>query len=323
MPVHIDLLDRKLLFELDRNSRQPHSQLAKKLHVAKGVINYRIKRLEDNGILNGYYTVIDTTKLGYYHFRIYIKLKETPKREKEELVKYLVASERTWWVALTTFPYDIAAIFIAKSLHEFNEIFKEFLKKYKQNLHSYKVKMYVELKHFFRDYILYEEYMENRKGMIVGEEESVHLTGQEMGVLKELALNSRIGAVALAKKLKMSPITANSIIRRLGKNGVIKGFRILCDYSLLGYEYYWVHINVSNYEGGQKLAKLIAMFPQTVYLDETIGGSDIEFGVQVKRDNGIQSLLTKIFDKFNEIIVDYDYFKVLENRKVLYMPRQP
>lgn len=322
MKQKIDLIDKKILLELDKNSRQSFSQLARKLHISKGTVNYRIKQLETKGLIQGYYSVIDTVKLGYYNFRVYIKLKETSKKEKEDLVNYLAKSKRTWWIALTTFPYDIAVIFLAKDMHEFDSIFKDFLRKYKPNLQSYQVKVYLELKHFFREYILFEEQLEKRDFMILGEEKKVELTPQELAVLKELSTNARIETIVLAKKLKMSPLTAKSIIKRLTKIGVIKCFRVLMDYTALDYEYYWVHINVSDFAKGQKLGSFIEMFPETVYRDETIGGSDIEFAVQISKEKGIQNMLTVIFDNFNDIITDYNYFKVLENKKVGYMPQE-
>ncbi|MCH8022562.1 MAG: winged helix-turn-helix transcriptional regulator [Thaumarchaeota archaeon] len=46
--TNLDKLDRKILFELDLNSRIPTTKLAKKLKVSREVVDYRIKRLTDN-----------------------------------------------------------------------------------------------------------------------------------------------------------------------------------------------------------------------------------------------------------------------------------
>jgi len=61
------------------------------MNTSKGVISYRVKQLEKRGVIKGYYAVIDTAKLGYYNFRVYIKLKELGKKEKEQLIEYLVS----------------------------------------------------------------------------------------------------------------------------------------------------------------------------------------------------------------------------------------
>jgi DNA-binding Lrp family transcriptional regulator len=180
--------------------------------------------------------------------------------------------------------------------------------------------LYTEIRHFFREYVLSDELVENREFMSMGEEERVEVSEQEFAVLRELSLNSRLGTVTLAKRLKMSPITIKNIIKKLLKLNVIKGFRILFDYSLLNYGYYWIHIDVVDFGNWKKLTHYVQMFPETVYLSETIGGNDLEFGVQVNEEKGVQGLLMDIFDKFSEGITDYQYFKVLENKKVIYLP---
>ena len=43
MAEDIDLLDKKILYELDQNSRQSLSQIAKKTKISQQVISYRLK----------------------------------------------------------------------------------------------------------------------------------------------------------------------------------------------------------------------------------------------------------------------------------------
>ena len=50
----LDLLDRKIIFELDLDARQAASTIAKKLKVAKETINFRIKRLLKNEIIKDF-----------------------------------------------------------------------------------------------------------------------------------------------------------------------------------------------------------------------------------------------------------------------------
>ena len=61
----IDVKDRKILYELDFDSRQPFSKIGKKVGLHKNVVIYRIKRLQERGIIRNFYTVIDSFKLGY------------------------------------------------------------------------------------------------------------------------------------------------------------------------------------------------------------------------------------------------------------------
>lgn len=53
-----DDLDRKIVAMLQANAREPTSNLAKKLDVARSTVNERIARLEKNGVITGYSAVL-------------------------------------------------------------------------------------------------------------------------------------------------------------------------------------------------------------------------------------------------------------------------
>ena len=82
----LDLKDRKILYELDLNCRQSNSQIGKKVGLKRDVVAYRIKKLQDEAIIKNFYTVIDTFRLGYNVFRIYINYQYVTSEIKEEII---------------------------------------------------------------------------------------------------------------------------------------------------------------------------------------------------------------------------------------------
>jgi len=108
MTVKLDLKDRKILYQLDLNARQSSGQIAKKVGLSKEVVGYRIKKLEKDGVIKSYYTIIDTSKLGYFSFRIYIKLMGTTPEVEEKIIKYLVNDKDTFFIVDVDGPFDIA-----------------------------------------------------------------------------------------------------------------------------------------------------------------------------------------------------------------------
>ena len=63
----IDLKDRKILYELDKNARISYAQLGKKIGLSTEVVYYRVKKLEDMKILTQYQTAANYSKLGLIH----------------------------------------------------------------------------------------------------------------------------------------------------------------------------------------------------------------------------------------------------------------
>ena len=72
----LDLKDRKILYELDLNCRQSNTQIGRKVGLSRKVIEYRIKQMEEDGIIKNYWTEFNTFKLGYNCYRIYINFQD-------------------------------------------------------------------------------------------------------------------------------------------------------------------------------------------------------------------------------------------------------
>ncbi len=60
----LDSIDKKLLFELQIDSKQSIKQLAEKVNLSVTPVHERIKKLESSGIIKNYSAIIDPTLLG-------------------------------------------------------------------------------------------------------------------------------------------------------------------------------------------------------------------------------------------------------------------
>ncbi|MGD8506508.1 MAG: Lrp/AsnC family transcriptional regulator [Candidatus Bathyarchaeota archaeon] len=60
----LDRVDRGILRILQEDCRTPLEEIAKKLGISKSTAHYRVKRLESEGIIEGYYAKVNAAKLG-------------------------------------------------------------------------------------------------------------------------------------------------------------------------------------------------------------------------------------------------------------------
>jgi Lrp/AsnC family leucine-responsive transcriptional regulator len=75
----IDKTDTGILEILQNDARIPLGQIAERLGIPKSTVYYRIRRLEDEGIILGYYAKLDATKLGKdYATMIFVRVKHHP-----------------------------------------------------------------------------------------------------------------------------------------------------------------------------------------------------------------------------------------------------
>ncbi len=60
----VDNTDKRIIDALQRNCNLPLDQVAKDLEVPKATLHYRIRRLEQRGIIEGYHAKIDPSAVG-------------------------------------------------------------------------------------------------------------------------------------------------------------------------------------------------------------------------------------------------------------------
>lgn len=317
----LDLLDKKIIVELDRDARQPLSKIARKLKVSKHVVSYRLAQLRKQGVVSGFYAVVDTSRLGYHNYRLYLRFRNCLSQRRAQIIKYLADEPATWWVASTTYPWDAAAILLAQGVEEADSKLRALLSAFSAEIASYSLNRYVRLVHFPKDYLIGSGPLQKRKSFTLGGGGAAEVSPLERKLLLELSYDARAGTVQLAGKLKTTPAIVKHSIRKMLKEGVILGFRVLVDYGKIGYDYYWIHINAPG-DGG-KLAAFARSLPITVYFDETLGGRSVEFAVHMEKSESIHDFMRAILEKFGEQITDYSYFRVVENHKVIYMPQLP
>ena len=114
----IDLKDRKILFELDHNARISISEISKKIKLTKGGVVYRLKKLEESGVIKNYYTVIDTFKIGYICLRYLIKLQYATIKTKEIIKAYFAKYPNTWYIAEPEGKYDLLITIWGKNIEK-------------------------------------------------------------------------------------------------------------------------------------------------------------------------------------------------------------
>ncbi|TLZ55263.1 MAG: winged helix-turn-helix transcriptional regulator, partial [Methanobacteriota archaeon] len=62
---HVETPDRIILEKLQRDDKISLSDLARMTGLASSSVHYRIRRLEEEGVIKGYRAIVDPVKLGY------------------------------------------------------------------------------------------------------------------------------------------------------------------------------------------------------------------------------------------------------------------
>ena len=69
--MKLDTIHSKILEQLQINARISNTAIAKQVGISSPAVTERIKKLEDSGVIEGYYAKVSHLELGY-HFRALI-----------------------------------------------------------------------------------------------------------------------------------------------------------------------------------------------------------------------------------------------------------
>ena len=321
--VKIDLKDRKILYELDLNSRQSFSKIGKKIGLPKTVVAYRIKRLQENGIIKNFYPVIDAYKLGYISVRIYLTFQYTTPKIENEILDYFIKNKLTYWIGSIEGKYDLVAIMWIKELYEFHLFWKKTLTKFRDYFQIESFSIYIQLIHFPNSYLLDKTSETKRKSIeVIGSIKKVQIDKNDFMILNELSRNARIASKEIAKKTNLSIATVNNRIKNLIKKGVIQGFRTNIDISKIDIMQFKVDINFRDYGRINSVIEYVKENPHLIYITITAGHADLELSFRLSSVSQVKKIMNDIYGKFPNVIRNYNYFIITKIHKLNYMPEK-
>ena len=318
--INLDLKDKRILVELDMNARMPLSIIAKKVKLSKEVVNYRLKRLEQNKIVTGYYCALDVTKLGYLYCRIFLKFSNTNPKKQEEVVEFGRTTPPISWITLCHGKWDLVFVALCKSMKELESFYDRLIYKFGTYFSKRTISIAYSIHHFKHNYLYNTE--DFSQEILGGEASPDIIDDTDKKIISYLSQNCRLPITELAKKINLSPNAVKTRIKRLVKNKVILAFRSKLNTNLLGFEHYKVFLQLQNISQ-EKMNNLISFLrynTNVIYITKAIGLSDIEFEIILKGENKLYEFFRYLREKFSDIIMDYDSVLYYEEPLVNYSP---
>lgn len=317
MNVHLDLKDKRILYELDVNARRSNAEIAKYVELSKDSVGYRINRLEELGVIRGFRAVIDSARLGYLFYRVYFNLMDMPPTKLRDLLEFLRKRKEVWWIARADGAWNFIFAVWAKSNKEFSELYHEIGVRFKENIKESRICPILSYKNISRKYLT--GLRQRPVVTSVGDGERIDFDESDLRILKFLAENARAPLIEMAHKLKVDSMTVYHRIKKLERNGVIQGYKVDLDSGQLGRDFYSVKINLREVSRVKEIKEFILTLPEVTATTEAIGSYDLEFDLEVENSKRYFKILEELETKFS-FIREVAYFRVLDNHKILYLP---
>ena len=302
MVYELDLKDRKILYELDINSRQSDSEIGKKTKLSKQVVNYHIKRLVKNGIISSFFTHINLYKLGYSGHKIYIKFKALPVEKEKEMWDYLEKKLTIVYILSCSGRWDLVLGIASKNLEELEQVLSEFMNHYSSFILERAITIYNRGTMHNRKWILNKKSRET-SWLLGGKIKDIKIDDLDREILKVLIKNARTPIIEIAEKLRTSSSLVIQRIKKLKQKGIIVGFRIWIPREKLGMHYCKAFIYYQNKttEKEKKLLEYCENIPSVLGITQNIGPWDLELELEVEDYAEFHKLLKNLKNRFDII----------------------
>ena len=279
MSVKLDIKDKRILSELDMDSRQPLVSIAKRVCLSKEVVNYRIKQLEKKQIIKGYYTVINFAKLGLLFCRFFLRFQNVDLTKEKEIAKYASNFPQVCWVVNTKGPWDMVFVILTKQMNDFKDICDNISFKYGPYFQQRYISIATKIRHMKHNYIYNTN--DDREEIIESKGEQENLDELDLKILTILSKNARIPTIDIAKKLHVTPNTIKYRIKKLINKKIILCFRASLGLKKMGFQRHKVVLTLQNMSKRKimQMCQFLKQNPHVIYITESIGTGDIEFEI--------------------------------------------
>jgi len=320
--VDLDLKDRKILYELDLNCRQSNAQIGKKIGLSRKVVEYRIKRMEEEGVIRGYWTLINSFKLGYNSYRYFITYQNATQKIKNEMINFLIQYKNTFTVYSSSGPFDLGVLIWIRDLKEFNNFWEEFNDTFGDYIHEKIYSVFLYAYCYRQTFLLPDDYdiSERKKFITMGPGQVIDIDKLDYDILNNIVLNARKPIVDLAEQLKCSSQAINYRIKTLIDKGVIQLFRVSIDYPKLGLQNFLLQIWLRQLSKRKEIWRYIENYPFMTYIQTYAGYSDLQMELVIKNIGELENFMQEISEKFPDSIRKYNFSTTKEQYFIRCLP---
>lgn len=318
--IKLEEKDRKILHELDIDARQTYSDIGRKVGLSIPAVKARIQHLQEKGILAGFLTVINTEKIGYTFFNLYLKTNFHSWDEEQEVIRFLKSHPNIGWFASFSGIWNMKTGIMAKNKQQYNAISNQIFNKLGKSLIDRTTTEPLAA------YVCKHKFLDNEKIMDGGFYHittPVELDEKDIKILSLLDENPRILLLDLAKKSGVAHTVAKYRLRRLMQTGVIQEFRPIIDLQKLGYQ--WQHVlfrfQNTNDEEKKKLINYLKIHPKVFYIIDLIGAWNLVAEFLTDGNEDFQQIMKELKERFPDMIHSYETLLITKEHKHSYFPR--
>jgi Lrp/AsnC family transcriptional regulator, regulator for asnA, asnC and gidA len=319
----MDLLDKKILYLLHKNSRTPVVQVAKMVNLSKDAVNARIAKLQKDGIIKDFTVEINHRALGFTIYTVFLRFWKVTYEQQTSIINILRKIPNVTYVARCIGNWDMWVELFVDSIDRFDSILKDIINSIGDDLKDYKTLITIS------EYKTYSPLLEEFFGKLMEKQVRRKMKSKpykideiDYGILKKLEKNSRISVVDIAKALDLSIDVVRYRMRCMEEENIIRNYTVQLDYDQIGYNFYLLSLYFTNltYENEKKIQYFFDSNKNIRFAYRAAGQQEVTVEVLTREVHEFQMVLDSFRNQFSEILENYAYLIVTEHYKEIMIP---
>ncbi len=314
------LKDRKLLYWLDQNSRATNKELGRKVSLSEQAIGYKLKRLEEEGVIKKYVTFVNTLALGYMHYKVLLRLHNTDVKKEKEIISFLVSNKNIRWVVSCSGKWDVNFSILARNPENFTTIYRELERKIGDYISEKSVSILIKSPGLTKGYLLGQH---GTKVRLYGEkklEKEPDIIDKK--ILKAISQNSRKNIIDIAEEINSTIDVVRYRLRKLEELGVISGYTLQLGFDNIDIQRYSVFFSLHKMSDDveKKMFEFAQKQNNIVFMLTMIGTYDFSLEFEVSSYRVLESIVKKFREEFASNIDDFEIILNTEEHKYDFYP---
>jgi Lrp/AsnC family leucine-responsive transcriptional regulator len=295
----LDACDRQIVKILDSDGTISISDLARKVRRGRDMVAYRLRRMEEQGILKGVEPIIDPAALGGELFKTYLSFVRGS-QGMERALEILRDHPSVYCAARAYGRWDLIFNMVAKDVRHYANIRSELLERIGHEIREMTSAAFTEMVFYNRKYLgAKTQAWATLKKISTDEYDDMFRK-----VLRRLCIDARVSEAQIAKEEGATPIVVRTRLNQAHERGVIVGYRARFDRAAFDLSSYKLHIELRRYseESIKTLREFAEKHPYVSQFMQHIGGWPCEMNVEAHDTRHIASIIEELRDSGGEAL---------------------
>lgn len=303
--MNISELDRKILFELDRDGRASFSKIARIIGSTPQVVKYHYERMIDKEIIEKFWAFIDYDKAGYPFFWGYwLKFSGLTKEKEEEMYADFRGNTHIPIIMRSDGYADVMLGIISKDVFHHNEVLQSVFERYGEYITASDIVVGLGFIKFPRTYMVGKPNEFSSFSPSGGTKEAVKLSETDRKIMSLLQMDGRMEFTEMARALGVSVGLVHKHYAKLVRNGLITKITYTLNYQNLGLMLYRVLFRIVQFDKKRvdDLYNFCSQHPNIINYVKVMGNWQLMLDIEIESREELRDLVREMRNLFKDVI---------------------